>query len=257
MRLLSRIKIHQFKNWGHQMKKLACTLLLLLTSALVQAGFYEGLVAANKGDYQTAFKEWKPLAEQGDASVQYNLGVMYDKGQGVPQNDAQAVYWFKKAAEQGDAKAQYNLGVMYNKGQGIAQNYTQAVYWYQKAAEQGVAEAQYNLGVMYSNGQGVPQSYNQALYWYKKAAAQGVAEAQYNLALMYYKGHGVPQNYKIAYILFNLAASNGDADATKNRNIAAAKLSPATIEDAQRITLQLHNSKNFAADLRKLLNSQK
>lgn len=202
------------------MKKLACTL-LLLSSALVQAGFDEGLVAANKGDYQTAFKEWKPLAEQGDSYAQYNLGIMYDNGQG------------------------------------IAQNYTQALYWYNKAAEQGHASAQFNLGSMYSNGQGVPQNYTQAIFWYKKAAEQGDAVAQYNLALMYAKGQGVPQNYKIAYILFNLAASNGDADATQNRDIAAAKLSPATIEDAQRITMQLHNSKNFAADLRKLLNSQK
>lgn len=202
------------------MKKLACTL-LLLSSALVQAGFDEGLVAADKGDYQTAFKEWKPLAEQGYASAQYNLGIMYDNGQG------------------------------------IAQNYTQALYWYNKAAEQGHASAQYNLAQMYRMGQGVPQNYSQAMDWYKKAAAQGFASAQYNLALMYAKGQGVPQNYKIAYILFNLAASNGDADATQNRDIAAAKLSPATIEDAQRITMQLHNSKNFAADLRKLLNSQK
>ena len=202
------------------MKKLACTL-LLLSSALVQAGFYEGLVAANKGDYQTAFKEWKPLAEQGYASAQFNLGIMY-----------------------------YN-------GQGVAQNYTQAFYWYNKAAAQGVATAQYNLGHMYDNGQGVPQNYTQAVTWYKKAAEQGHVSAQLNLGIMYGTGRGIPQNYKIAYILFNLAASNGDADATKNRNIAAAKLSPATIEDAQRITLQLYNSKNFAVDLRKLLNSQK
>ena len=202
------------------MKKLACTL-LLLSSALVQAGFDEGLVAADKGDYQTAFKEWKPLAEQGYASAQYNLGIMYDNGQG------------------------------------IAQNYTQALYWYNKAAEQGHASAQYNLAQMYRMGQGVPQNYSQAMDWYKKAAEQGHVDAQNNLALMYAKGQGVPQNYKIAYILFNLAASNGDADATQNRDIAAAKLSPATIEDAQRITMQLHNSKNFAADLRKLLNSQK
>ena len=129
------------------MKKLACTL-LLLSSALVQAGFDEGLVAADKGDYQTAFKEWKPLAEQGYASAQYNLGIMYAMGKGIPQN------------------------------------------------------------------------------------------------------------YKIAYILFNLAASNGLND-TENRDKVLTKLSPATIEDAQRITLQLYNSKNFAVDLRKLLNSQK
>ena len=201
------------------MKKLACTL-LLLSSALVQAGFYEGLVAANKGDYQTAFKEWKPLAEQGYASAQFNLALMYHEGHGVPQN------------------------------------YTQAFYWYNKAAAQGYADAHCNLGVMYSNGQGVPQSYNQALYWYKKAAEQGDAKAQYNLGIMYGSGQGIPQNYKIAYILFNLAASNGLND-TENRDKVLTKLSPATIEDAQRITLQLYNSKNFAVDLRKLLNSQK
>ncbi|TXJ04161.1 MAG: sel1 repeat family protein [Acinetobacter sp.] len=220
MRLLGRIKIHQFKNWGHQMKKLACTL-LLLTSAFVQAGFDEGLAAADKGDYQTAFKEWKPLAEQGYASAQFNLGIMYDNGQG------------------------------------IAQNYTQALYWYNKAAAQGYASAQYNLALMYSNGRGVPQNYTQAVTWYKKAAEQGHVDAQSNLGGMYAMGKGIPQNYKIAYILVNLAASNGDADATQNRDIAAAKLSPAAVADAQRISMQLHNSKNFAADLRNFLNSQK
>ncbi len=247
--------MNNLKNWGHQMKKLACTL-LLLSSALVQAGFDEGLVAADKGDYQTAFKEWKPLAAQGDAVAQYNLAQMYRMGQGVPQNDTQAVAWYKKSAEQGYASAQSNLGVMYDNGKGVAQNDTQAVAWYKKAAEQGHASAQYNLGVMYGTGRGIPQNYTQAVHWYKKAAEKGHASAQSNLGGMYGTGRGIPQNYKIAYILFNLAASNGGADVTQNRDIAAAELSPATIEDAQRITLQLYNSKNFAADLRKLLSSQ-
>ena len=202
------------------MKKLACTL-LLLSSALVQAGFDEGVAAYAKGNYQTAFQEMKPLAEQGDADAQYKLGVLYDKGQGIAQNYTQALYWYNKAAEQGDASAQYNLAQMYRMGQGVPPNNAKTLYWYQKAAEQGHANAQYNLGGMYAMGK------------------------------------GIPQNYKIAYILSNLAASNGDADATQNRDIAAAKLSPATIEDAQRIAMQLHNSKNFAADLRNFLNSQK
>ena len=76
------------------------------------------------------------------------------------------------------------------------------------------------------------------------------------LGVMYNNGQGVPQNYKIAYILLNLAASNGSND-TQNRDIVLAKLSPAAVADAQRITMQLYNSKNFAVDLRKLLNSQK
>lgn len=73
---------------------------------------------------------------------------------------------------------------------------------------------------------------------------------------MYAMGKGIPQNYKIAYILFNLAASNG-LNNTENRDKVLTKLSPAAVEDAQRITMQLYNSKSFAADLRKLLNSQK
>ncbi len=201
------------------MKRLICASLLSIAN-LAYAGWDEGLAAYNDGNYQTALKEFKILADQGYATAQYNLGVMYDNGQGVPQNYSQAIYWYKKAAEKGHASAQYNLALMYDDGQGVPQNYTQAVYWYKKAAEQGNASAQFNLGVMYNNGQ------------------------------------GVPQNYKIAYILFNLAASN-DSNNTKNRDIALTKLSPSAAEDAQRITMQLYNSKNFAVDLRKLLNSQK
>ena len=72
---------------------------------------------------------------------------------------------------------------------------------------------------------------------------------------MYSKGQGIPQDYKIAYILFDLAKSNGSKK-TENRDIALTKLSPEMLVDAQRITTQLSHSKNFAADLGKLLNSQ-
>ena len=76
----------------------------------------KGLDAHERGDYVTALKEWRPLAERGDANAQSNLGVMYDKGQGVPQDDKTAVKWYTLAAEQGNALAQYNLGVMYANG---------------------------------------------------------------------------------------------------------------------------------------------
>ncbi|GAB6068870.1 hypothetical protein JCM13664_21910 [Methylothermus subterraneus] len=59
---------------------------LALATPPALAGFDEGLAAANRGDYATALKEWRPLAEQGDAVAQYNLGVMYDNGLGVPQD---------------------------------------------------------------------------------------------------------------------------------------------------------------------------
>ena len=60
----------------------------------------------NKGDYVAALKEWRPLAEQGDAGAQYNLGVMYSKGQGVVQDYASAHIWFNVASANGDSEAQ-------------------------------------------------------------------------------------------------------------------------------------------------------
>ena len=115
-------------------------LLLLTLHSVLAADFKKGLDAAKKGNFETALKEWRPLAEQGDSYAQYNLGLMYDYGEGVIEDDTQAIYLFRKAAEQGHAKAQYNLGVMYESGRGIAKDDTQAVYWFRKAAEQGEAK---------------------------------------------------------------------------------------------------------------------
>ncbi|CAB1276849.1 tetratricopeptide repeat protein [Candidatus Nitrosacidococcus tergens] len=133
-------------------KKLIITLFLLsglslfcqLSWADAQTDFDAARKAYNSKDYKAAFKLFKYLAEQGDASAQFNLGNMYRLGQSVAQDYQQAVYWYQKAAEQGLAEAQYNLGNMYDNGQGVAQNDKQAMYWYQKAADQGFAEAQYN-----------------------------------------------------------------------------------------------------------------
>ena len=105
--------------------------------------------AYERKDYKTAYKLLLPLAEQGDVEAQYNLGLMYDLGNGVPQDYKQAVKWFKLAAEQGEAEAQFNLAQMYYEGQGIAQDYKEAEKLFQLSAEQGDAEAQCNLGMMY------------------------------------------------------------------------------------------------------------
>src|SRR2546428_550692 len=88
-------------------------------------------------------------AEQGHVEAQFNLGLMYLDGQGIPQDFTQAAQWFRKVAEQGAAAAQFNLGGMYEHGVGVPQDSAQAIQWYRKAAEQGYAQAQFNLGVMY------------------------------------------------------------------------------------------------------------
>ena len=197
------------------------------------------------------FEDTLKKAEQGDATAQNNLGEIYFFGIGVPQDDKQAVYWYKKAAEQGHDDAQYSLGFMYYNGKEVTQNYKKAIYWYKKSAEQGYAYAQYHLGFMYDNGEGVTQNYKQTLYWYKKSAEQGIAEAQHNLATLYYEGTGVPQNFKKAYIWWSLAAAKGPYTAAENRNITAEKLTPQQLAEAQELAAQMQEKIDSAKGLKK------
>jgi len=161
------------------MTKLITTLCLsfavLLVSIEVSQGtqFQRGLDAARSGDYQAALSQWKPLAEHGNESAQFNLGVIYHKGLGIQYNYRAAVKWYTLAAEQGNAPAQYNLGVMYRLGQGVLQNYKTAVKWYTLAAKQGSAKSQFNLGVMYAKGKGVLQDNVNAHMWLNISSSSG------------------------------------------------------------------------------------
>jgi uncharacterized protein len=144
------------------------------------------------------------------AEAQFNLGVRYYKGKGVPQDDKEAVKWYRLSAEQGFEKAQYILGFMYHKGLGVSQDYKKAVKWYRLSAEQGNTKAQNNLGMMYVNGQGVLQNNKEAVRLYRIAAEQGNANAQNNLGRMYNQGLGVPKDLKEAVRLFRLSVEQGD-----------------------------------------------
>jgi TPR repeat protein len=166
----------------------------------------KGFAAYAAGDYQTAFKEFLPLAEGGDARAQYNLGLMYDNGTGVPQDYAEAVKWYRLAADQGNAIGRFNLGVMFNKGNGVIQNYVEAAKWYRLAADQGDAYAQSNLGVAYEFGT------------------------------------GVIQNNAIAHMWYNIASANGAESSPKKRDGIAAKMTPEAIEKAQAMAQECLNS---------------
>ncbi len=125
--------------------------------------------AYNQGDYKTAYRLIKPLAEQGLPKAQFDLGAMYDYGEGVSQDYAEAAKWYRKAAEQGNAPAQTNLGMMYEDGRGIPQDYTEAARWYRKAADQGWPTGQGFLGVLYTFGTGVPKNDVLAHMWISHA----------------------------------------------------------------------------------------
>src|ERR1700733_13189547 len=120
------------------MRKLSLLLTVLSFAAVPAfADFQTGLEAYQKGDYVGAAKEWRPLAENGDPIAQFNLGLLYLDGHGVPQSPAEAANWFRRAAEQDYAQAQHNLGAMYGSGQGVKRDYVQAYKWLNICAAKG------------------------------------------------------------------------------------------------------------------------
>ena len=163
------------------------------------ADFQAGMKAHDRDDYATALREWQPLAEQGDALAQFNLGLLYHKGRGVAQDDVQARKWYAKAAAQGLAKAQFSLGTLYFNGEGGAKDYQQALRWFRQAADQGEAVAQTKIGIMYDDGEGVPQDKVQAYKW------------------------------------LSIAVTNGDKPAPMLRDLLAREMTPAQIAKAEKL----------------------
>ena len=173
---------------------------------------------------------------QGDAAAQYNLGVRYEDGQGVPKDVGKAADLYQKAANQGHAGAQFNLGLLYVYGRGVSKDLGKAAELFQKAANQGHAGAQNNLAWLYENGWGVPQDFGKATELYQKAANQGNQDAianlkrlskpaepkqgdaatQFSLALQYENGEGVPKDLGKAAELYQKAADQGNAAAQNN-----------------------------------------
>ena len=120
---INEAKYYQFPN-KIIMKKFALMILVIGLVGVfsgVASGqtFQDGKEAYDRKDYRRAFEILKPLAEQGHAEAQYTLGVMYDEGEGVKEDDKEAVKWFRLSAEQGDVKAQFDLADMYRTGDGV------------------------------------------------------------------------------------------------------------------------------------------
>ena len=123
----------------------------LMTQSVMAGPLEDGQTAYYRGDYATAFQIWLPLAVKGDPNSQLLLGLLYEYGRGVPQDNARALKWYRHAADQGNAAAQYNVGVMYHEGKGVPSDYSEALQWYTRSAEQSYVFAQIKLGIMYDN----------------------------------------------------------------------------------------------------------
>jgi localization factor PodJL len=166
----------------------------------------------------------RAAAVSGNPAAEYEIGVRYSEGRGVPADLELAALWFESAANHGLAPAQYRLGSLYEKGQGVKKDLNKARSLYLQAADKGNAKAIHNLAVLYAEGIDGKPDYGVASQWFRKAASRGVADSQYNLGILYARGIGVDQNLAESYKWFALAAQQGDQDAAKKRDDVAGRL---------------------------------
>lgn len=141
---------------------LASVAIVFTLSSMAHAQDYQkGRSAYAAKDYATALKEWKPLAEQGNAEAQYALGLLYRRGQAVLQDYKEALTWFRNAAEQGVSGSQLNLGWMHKGGEGVPQDLVLAHMWFNIASANGTSIGAENRDIVA-----------------KKMTAEQIAEAQ-------------------------------------------------------------------------------
>jgi hypothetical protein len=161
------------------------------------------IVSMAPGDRSRPVRQW-------DAHDQYQMGLNYERGKGVPFDPEQAVAWYRLAATGFVVPAQRRLGLALLKGQSVAKDEAEAAFWLNLASEQGDAEAMSALAEMYAQGSGVVRDDRRSFELFEKAAKAGITDAQYSLGTMYLKGRGVKKNADKATEWLEQAAMRSD-----------------------------------------------
>ncbi len=186
---------------------LVASMVALVTVPLlaVSDSFDDAFAAYDRGNYAIAARKMKTSADEGNAMAQFTLGLMYENGQGVPKDYAEANKWYRLSAAQAEARLPIRIGNIYTNGQGVPQDYAEAVKWYILAGDRSLSEEQHPLGSSALEAHGVRQDYHEAVKWYRRAAEQGNASAQLRLGFSYAEGKGVPEDYVQAHKWIDLA----------------------------------------------------
>ena len=180
-------------------------------------------------------------AAAGDAVAQFSLGSLLYYG---TSHLDEALMWFRLAAAQGHAAAQCQLALMYDFGFGVARDDGEALAWYRRAADLGSAAAARAVGDFHKRGRGIgAPDVAEAARWYRRAAEGDDIRAQYELGQLHFTGSGVTRDYVAAYVWFSLAASQAPLSDNRKgllelRNIAAARMTPAQLSEAERLVRQ-------------------
>lgn len=164
-------------------------------------------------DYAKAFDYYK-FAQERDVLTE-GLGICYEFGFGVDENETEAIKYYTLAAEKENTASMYRLGLCYKYGIGTAENLSESYNWFVKAAENEHFNAQYEVAMMLLDGKGVAQDEERAVQMLMKIAEEDHDSAQFELGNCYLTGRGVQEDDVQAMVWYQRAADNGNEDAKK------------------------------------------
>lgn len=170
---------------------------------------YYHALAGEVRDFDRAFRWFTLAADQGNPDAQFNLGVLYQFGQGVPVDPAKAVFWYRQAAQAGQPNALNNLAYAYSAGLGVHADQNLALAYYHQAANLGQLSSLYTLGRRAENGEGQTRDFELAARYYEQAGAKGHAKALFSLGRLYELGRGVARDLSAARHCYAEAARQG------------------------------------------------
>ncbi len=199
---------------NYQWVSLTVLMFVMALHQVALADFRTGDVAYRKGDYLEAYYQWLPLANQGHAPSQLNLGLLLVSQRVEVADDMGAVAWFERAAKQNYAPAYYNLGILYRDGREVKTNKKRAIELFRTAADLGNSFGEFALGLAYLNGDGVEPDKDEGLTWLRLAAEHGNSLAMYELGQLYELGRMVEKDIGLAMSLYRVAAKSEHAAAS-------------------------------------------
>ncbi|BBB28146.1 tetratricopeptide repeat protein [Neptunomonas japonica] len=189
-------------------------------------GNYKGYAEFKMGHYDNARSIWEALENRGNAQASFNLGILYEDGLGVAQNNQHAIEHYERAAIAGSSKAQYRLGLLYSDGIKTPRNDAKADKWLCAAAAQGDEDAvalleqrnntvrsQRDKDFYRAESLQVTRQYEKAAIIWKRLSNMGDTRSRTRLAWMHEAGQGMPRDLKKAAMLFQQSAQEGDAEA--------------------------------------------
>lgn len=198
-------------------------------------------------DFAAAHSIYLTLAKQNDAKACYNLGVMYQNGDGLMQSVDEAVKWYTKSATLNYNEAQYMLASMVFRREINTISYKDAARYYQQAAEQGHVKSQLNLGILYYRGDIIPQDLEESYKWFYQAASNNNSEAQGYIGNTYMNGIGVQKNIVKAAMWLLLATQNENQSFrnrhTKTLNYTLSKMTNEQINSANHLANRCKSKK--------------